>query len=146
MPEFFLEIGTEEIPSGFIEPALKHLKKELDGFFEKSHVQADACQVMGTPRRLVIFSKNVEARQKDVTETYLGPNIKVAFDEQGKPTQAAKGFARGKGVDVAELTTESTPKGKVQTADQLIRFFELGRWLIGPGAVQDRIGGFPAEG
>ena len=35
MPELFLEIGTEEIPSRFIVPALDYLKKETSLFFRE---------------------------------------------------------------------------------------------------------------
>ena len=113
MPDLFIEIGTEEIPAGYIEPALADMGKKLSEFFEKGRVDAGTPQVMGTPRRLVVHIPDVDARQKDVVETYQGPNIKVAYDAEGNPTKAAIGFARGKGVDIADLTTETTAKGEV---------------------------------
>ena len=54
MPEFFLEIGTEEIPSRFIEPALKFLEGELSEHFKKNRIGMPASKVMGTPRRLIV--------------------------------------------------------------------------------------------
>ena len=33
MAEFFIEIGSEEIPSGYVEPALRYMEKELSSFF-----------------------------------------------------------------------------------------------------------------
>ena len=116
MPEFFLEIGAEEIPASYIEPALGFLQKELTGFFVKSRIQAGPSRILWTPRRLVLAFAQVDARQKDVVETHLGPNVKAAYDAAGKPTKAAIGFARGKGVDVSALTTEKTPKGEVLCA------------------------------
>lgn len=116
MPELFLEIGTEEIPSGFIEPALIYVEKELQAFFEKNRITASGSRYLGTPRRLVVAFDQVEDRQRDVVETYLGPNIKAAYDAEGNPTKAAIGFARGKGLDVSALTTENTPKGEVVCA------------------------------
>jgi len=116
MTEFFLEIGSEEIPAGYIEPALNSMNRELTAFFAKNRLQADAGQTMGTPRRLAIAFANVDDCQKDIVETHLGSNVKAAYDAGGNPTKAAIGFARGKGVDVADLTVETTPKGEVVCA------------------------------
>jgi len=116
MTEFFLEIGSEEIPAGYIEPALNSMNQELSAFFARNRLQADAGQTLGTPRRLAIAFANVDENQKDIVETHLGPNIKAAYDAGGNPTKAAIGFARGKGVDVADLTVETTPKGEVVSA------------------------------
>jgi glycyl-tRNA synthetase beta chain len=116
MTEFFLEIGCEEIPAGYIEPALTSMNRELTDFFAKNRIQADEGRVFGTPRRLAISFENVEECPKDIVETHLGPNVKAAYDKEGNPTKAALGFARGKGVDVSELTRTTTPKGEVVCA------------------------------
>ncbi len=116
MPEFFLEIGTEELPAGYIEPALSALKSEMTDFFAKNRIKADSVKTMGTPRRLVVSITGVALVQEDVVETHLGPNVKAAYDEKGNPTKAALGFARGKGVEISALTVESTPKGDVISA------------------------------
>ncbi len=116
MPDLLIEIGTEEIPAGYIEPALEDMGRKLTEFFEKSRVAAGQPQLMGTPRRLVVHVPDVDARQKDVVETHFGPNVKVAYDENGNPSKAAIGFAKGRGVDVADLTTETTAKGEVVCA------------------------------
>ena len=113
MPDLFIEIGTEEIPAGYIEPALADMGQKLADFFEKGRVQAGAPQVMGTPRRLVVHIPDVDKRQQDVVETYQGPNVKVAYDADGNPTKAAIGFARGRGVDIKDLSTVTTAKGEV---------------------------------
>jgi glycyl-tRNA synthetase beta chain len=116
MTEFFLEIGCEEIPAGYIEPALISMDQELTAFFAKNRIQADKGQTLGTPRRLAIAFKNVDECPKDIVESHLGPNVKAAYDAEGNPTKAAIGFARGKGVDVSDLTVTTTPKGEVVSA------------------------------
>ena len=45
-------------------------------------------------------------RRKKKTEVFKGPSAKIAFDEEGNPTKAAQGFARGKGIDPSELVVE----------------------------------------
>ena len=116
MPEFFIEIGSEEIPSGYVEPALIYMREELASFFTLNQIKADVPQVLGTPRRLVLSVKGVDALQQDSVDLFQGPSISVAFDDQGAPTKAAIGFARGKGLDVSDLTKQSTAKGEVLCA------------------------------
>ena len=45
MTEFFMEIGCEEIPAGYIEPALNSMNQELTAFFAKNRIQTDAGQI-----------------------------------------------------------------------------------------------------
>ncbi len=52
MPELFIEIGSEEIPAGYIGPALDYLEKELTGFLQKNRIEAGAAKTFGAPRRL----------------------------------------------------------------------------------------------
>jgi glycyl-tRNA synthetase beta chain len=116
MPELFIEIGSEEIPSGYVQPALEYMREELASFFSRNRIKAEAPEILGTPRRLVVSVKGVDALQEDIVELFHGPNIAVAYDEQGNPTKAAIGFARGKGIDVSDLARDKTPKGEVVCA------------------------------
>ncbi|CAI2719566.1 glycine--tRNA ligase subunit beta [Nitrospina watsonii] len=116
MPELFFEIGTEEIPAGYIEPALKHLSGQLSDYLEKHRLHAGKPVWVGTPRRLAVCVPDIAARQEDVVETHLGPSVNIAYDEEGNPTKVAIGFAKGKGIEVSELTREATPKGEVLCA------------------------------
>ncbi len=113
MADLFIEIGVEEIPAGYVKNAYKYLEKEILGFLNKKAISNEKSQSLGTPRRLVVSVSGIEVKQKDVTEKYLGPNVKNAYDENGSPTKAAIGFAKGKGVGVSDLTLEKTPKGEV---------------------------------
>ena len=113
MPELFIEIGSEEIPSGYVQPALEYMREELASFFSRNRIKAEAPEILGTPRRLVVSVKGVDALQEDIVELFHGPSISVAYDEQGNPTKAAIGFARGKGIDVSDLARDKTPKGEV---------------------------------
>ena len=116
MPELFLEIGSEEIPSGYVQPALEFMREELASYFTRNRIKAETPEILGTPRRLVISVKGVDALQEDIVELFHGPSVSVAYDDQGNPTKAAIGFARGKGLDVSELTRDQTTKGEVVCA------------------------------
>lgn len=110
--ELLLEIGTEEIPAAFLPKALKDMERIITGEFSGLRIAHGRVRTMGTPRRLVLSVDDVSERQDDQVIEKMGPSTAVAFDEEGKPTKAAIGFARGQGVDVSELEIVETPKGK----------------------------------
>jgi glycyl-tRNA synthetase beta chain len=110
--DLLLEIGTEEIPARFIPRALADLRAAVAGRLDEAGLAPAAIRVLGTPRRLALLAEHVPEEQPERVELVLGPARKVAFDDEGKPTRAAAGFARGQGVEVGELVLEATPKGE----------------------------------
>ncbi|RNC72718.1 MAG: glycine--tRNA ligase subunit beta [Desulfuromonadales bacterium] len=114
--ELFLEIGTEEIPAGFIPRAMAELEAMITKELENARLTCGEIRTLGTPRRLALAVKALPAVQPDAEITALGPARNVAFDAAGKPTKAAEGFARGQGVDVASLTLVTTEKGEYVAA------------------------------
>ncbi len=110
--ELLLEIGTEEIPAAFMPKALKDMERIITREFSEKRIGHGLIKTMGTPRRLILSVEDVNERQEDQLLEKMGPSTKVAFDEEGKPTKAAIGFARGQGIDVSELEIIETPKGE----------------------------------
>ncbi len=110
--ELLLEIGTEEIPAAFMPKALKDMEKIITKEFSENRIDHGRIKTMGTPRRLLLSVEGVEERQEDQVLEKMGPSTAVAFDEEGKPTKAAIGFAKGQGIGVSELEIVETPKGK----------------------------------
>ncbi len=106
-----LEIGTEEIPAAFISGALDDLARLAGEHLDREHLTHEDVSTIGTPRRLVLFVKNLPDRQPDREEIITGPPAKVAFSSDGKPTKAGEGFARSHGVSVDDLQVEDTEKG-----------------------------------
>ncbi len=106
-----LEIGTEEIPAAFIPGALDDLARLAGEHLDREHLTYEDVSTIGTPRRLVLFVKNLPDRQPDREEIITGPPAKVAFSSDGKPTKAGEGFARSHGVRVEDLQVEDTEKG-----------------------------------
>jgi glycyl-tRNA synthetase beta chain len=112
MFELLLEIGTEEIPSGFIPKALEEMKGLLEKEFQTHRIAYQEIKAMGTPRRLVLMATGVSPHQEGRVLETIGPAKRIAFDEQGCPTKAALGFARGQGIPVQELQVVKTEKGE----------------------------------
>ncbi|HLR86731.1 MAG TPA: glycine--tRNA ligase subunit beta [Wenzhouxiangella sp.] len=111
--DLLVEIGCEELPSAQIGPLLERLAEGLSSRLEKAGLLAgDAqAQLFGTPRRLAVRLPGVAERQQDRTLVRRGPAIAAAFDEHGKPTRAAEGFARSAGLPLDALETVETDKG-----------------------------------
>jgi len=116
--ELFLEIGTEEIPAGFVPKALEDMKGLIRKELENARIEFGAIKTYGTPRRLAIAVADVSEQQPDMLIKAMGPAKKVAFDADGKPTKAGEGFARGQGVDVAELKIVATDKGEYVSVEK----------------------------
>jgi glycyl-tRNA synthetase beta chain len=112
MPDLLFEIGAEEIPAGFVPPALEQLQRDLAKALDDARLAKGEVKALGTPRRLAVFARDVAARQTDATSQAFGPPVAHAFDAEGKPTAAAIGFAKSQGVDVSALERAQTPKGE----------------------------------
>jgi glycyl-tRNA synthetase beta chain len=110
--ELLLEIGSEEIPAGFIGPALENMQKTMAEKLDGLELQYESIQTAATPRRLAICVNGLISQQPDREEEFLGPAKKAAFDQDSKPTKAAIGFARSKGAEVEDLQVVNTPKGE----------------------------------
>ncbi|HEX9113337.1 MAG TPA: glycine--tRNA ligase subunit beta [Nitrospirota bacterium] len=115
--EFLLEIGTEEIPSRFINPAIEKMKELFAALLVSGRVASRGdLRAFGTPRRLVLHCTDMDERQADISKEVVGPPKKVAFDDAGKPTRAAAVFAEKNGIPVQALSFKSTEKGEYVVA------------------------------
>jgi glycyl-tRNA synthetase beta chain len=110
--DYLLEIGCEEIPPGFVGPALWYGGQQFAEVLKKGRLSFDRVDIYGTPRRLTYIVRELQTRQKASEETVLGPPKSVAFDASGKPTKAAEGFAKGQGVPVSEMKLFQTDRGE----------------------------------
>ena len=110
--ELLFEIGTEEIPAGYIAPALEYLAATVGKRLSELGLGYDTVQTVGTPRRLTLAVNQLQAKQEDRRQEHVGPAKKAGFDDQGNPTKAAMGFARSKGLEVSDLQVIMTDKGE----------------------------------
>ncbi|MFC1515742.1 glycine--tRNA ligase subunit beta [Thermodesulfobacteriota bacterium] len=112
METLLLEIGTEEIPAGYIGPALDSMSATLLQKMTDARIAHGRAKVLATPRRLAVEVQKVADKQTPLTSEVLGPPEKVGFDKAGKPTVAAKKFAEKVGVSVSALKVKKTGKGR----------------------------------
>ena len=118
--ELLFEIGTEEIPAGFLSKAVGDMEDIIRKSLTEKMIPFEGIKCMATPRRLVLYIADVAQKQEDQTIEKMGPAKKAAFDEQGNPTKAALGFAKGQGLEVSQLETIVTEKGEYLGARKTI--------------------------
>ncbi len=110
--DFLLEIGCENLPSGYIDGALRQLEEIFSQELRSLKVEYDSIYVTGTPNRLVVHLKGLPARQEGSVTTVTGPPVSVAVAADGSWTKAAEGFAGKQGVTVEALTRLKTDRGE----------------------------------
>lgn len=111
-----VEIGVEEMPAGDVDHVLSLLGVAAPKLFDDLRLSHEGIEVHATPRRIAILAKNVAPRQTDLEQVLKGPSADRAYDAEGKPTQAAQGFARSKGIAVEDLQVQEMEGGRYVTA------------------------------
>ena len=104
--DLLFEIGAEEIPAGFMPNILGQLKQLAETKLNDAHLPFESIETYGTPRRLALIVKGLGDASAEISERHKGPSASIAYDADGNATKAAIGFARGKGLDVADLVVE----------------------------------------
>ncbi|MCK9392044.1 MAG: glycine--tRNA ligase subunit beta, partial [Syntrophales bacterium] len=115
-----LEIGTEEIPAAFLPKAMADMDDLIRKALKGERVQHGQVTAMATPRRLFLCVADLSEMQEDQVIEKLGPTRKAAFDDQGTPTKAAIGFARGQGLEISEIEIIANDKGEYLCARKKI--------------------------
>ena len=104
--DLLFEIGAEEIPAGFMPNILGQLKTLAETKLNDAHLPFESIATYGTPRRLALIVKGLADTSAEISERHKGPSASIAYDADGNATKAVIGFARGKGLDVADLVVE----------------------------------------
>jgi glycyl-tRNA synthetase len=113
---FLLEIGTEELPAGDLETALEQLRVKVPELLGALRLAYTGLEVAGTPRRLLVYVKDLAPRQSDFEQVIKGPPVDRAFGPDGAPTKAGEGFARSKGVALSDLQVREIDGGRYVAA------------------------------
>mgnify|MGYP001009156753 FL=1 len=109
---FLCEIGTEEIPAGYIPPAAEAIKKTFVEKFQENRIAFSAVDILATPRRLTVLASGVSETQSEEEAELKGPSAKAAYDAQGNPTKALEGFLKGNHLTEKDVYRQNTEKGE----------------------------------
>ncbi|HET8824037.1 MAG TPA: glycine--tRNA ligase subunit beta, partial [Terriglobales bacterium] len=116
MPDFLLEIGTEEIPARMIAAAQEELRRRVGELLARERLAPTGdVSELDTPCRLAVLASGIPPAQPDITEQLTGPSVNVAYKDD-QPTPAAQAFAKKAGIDVSALDRVTTPKGEYLAA------------------------------
>jgi len=112
--DLLVELGCEELPPKALDDIREAFFNAVRAGLEKNKLSFDAkgSRSWSSPRRLAVLFHDVASGQPDQDQERRGPAVNAAFDNEGKPTGAALGFARSVGKDVSELETQETDKGQ----------------------------------
>lgn len=101
--DFLVELGTEELPPKALKTLSESFRDGIVNGLKAAGLAHGEVTAFAAPRRLAVFVAGLATQQPDRTIAVDGPPVKAAFDASGNPTQAALGFARKNGVDIAAL-------------------------------------------
>ncbi len=109
--DLLVELGTEELPSLSLKPLQKAIQKSLSALLEEQRLTFIKLETLASPRRLAVRVSGLSVQQPDSNQQRLGPKREAAYDAEGKPTQAALGFAESCRVGISALQEIETDKG-----------------------------------
>ncbi|MCQ4318959.1 glycine--tRNA ligase subunit beta [Stutzerimonas stutzeri] len=107
--DFLVELGTEELPPKALGKLSDAFRSGIEKGLKEAGLSHGRVQAFAAPRRLAVLIEQLDSEQPDRSINLDGPPLQAAFDAEGEPTQAALGFARKCGVDLAEVD-RSGPK------------------------------------
>lgn len=107
-----IEIGTEELPPTSLKALAQAFSANVSAHLNKLQIYFDEIDWYATPKRLALSLRGCDTKQPDQIIEKRGPAVKVAFDNQGQPTQAALGWASANGIEIADAERHVTAKGE----------------------------------
>lgn len=107
---FLFEIGTEELPPGFLSTIDSWIKNHLTQALKDALIPADSIEVYTTARRIGILLNGLPTEQPDQTENLTGPPLRIAKDKEGNWSKAALAFSKKCAVEPEQLETKDNGK------------------------------------
>ena len=109
---FLVEIGTEELPPKALKTLAISFADNVEAELNQAGLTFDKIEWFAAPRRLAVKVLNLATQQPSKEIEKRGPAVSAAFDDEGKPTKAAEGWARGCGITVDQAERIATDKGE----------------------------------
>ncbi|WP_419814872.1 glycine--tRNA ligase subunit beta [Glacieibacterium sp.] len=104
MPDFILELLTEEIPARMQSAAADQLRARFTAGIA-AQLPVGTIETHVTPRRLILIARDIAAQGTATEEERRGPRADA-------PPQAIEGFLRSTGLARDQLEERDTPKGR----------------------------------
>ncbi|MCK5567709.1 MAG: glycine--tRNA ligase subunit beta, partial [Actinomycetia bacterium] len=101
--DLVLEIGTEELPPSCIREGAASFKILLEKNIKSNLIDFGKISVFHSPRRIIAYIKDLGTLQKSEEKVVTGPPKNISIGPDGKPNQAASGFAKSLGINACDL-------------------------------------------
>ena len=121
MAEFFLELFSEEIPSGLQKNLREKLLEEFQKLFLEKSIKSKKSFSLSSPNRLIVVFEGLDKRIKILSEEIKGPKTSA-------PEKALEGFIRSNKIEKKDLFKNKTKKGEFyffKTKSKLLKTNEL---------------------
>jgi glycyl-tRNA synthetase beta chain len=105
MPDFLLELFSEEIPARMQGKACDDLARLFAEQLAEAGLKVEAVETHATPRRLALIARGLPLQTEAVSEERRGPRADA-------PEQALAGFLKSTGLTRDQLEERDDPKGR----------------------------------
>jgi glycyl-tRNA synthetase beta chain len=109
--KLLLEIGVEEIPADYLEPAANQIKDDLTKALQEKRIAFDAIETLYTVRRLIAVVEGVAPRQQDLFAEKKGPKYDVAYKDNVL-TDVGKNFIEKNNITEKDFIIKEEKNGK----------------------------------
>jgi len=104
MPDFLVEIGTEELPPKALMGLANAFHDRIAFGFKRNYLTFKKTTVFATPRRIAVLLKDLDKQAPNKEITIWGPPTKIAFNTAGDPTAAGIAFAKKNNIPIESLS------------------------------------------
>ena len=119
--DLLFELGCEELPPTSLLKLSNALLSGIENGLKEADLSYTSTHAYATPRRLAVIVKGLACSQADKSIEKRGPAVQAAFADDGTPSRAAVGFAKGCGTTVENLGRLKTNKGEWLAFNQQIK-------------------------
>jgi len=109
--DFFVEIGTEELPPKALKTLATAFSDNIVEELAKHNLSHGDVSWYAAPRRLAVRVNQLALQQQDKVVEKRGPALAAAFDADGQPTKAAAAWAASNGITAEQAERLETDKG-----------------------------------
>lgn len=118
---YLFEIGVEELPTSYIQPAIEFIANYFDNQLHNYMIGFESIEKYSTPRRLALIINGLPICQKDIKKEIIGPPKKIAYDSDGNLNKVGLGFLRKQGLSEKNIVIKKLKRGEYLTSIKVVK-------------------------
>lgn len=112
MIDFLLEIGFEEFPPSLLKKTAEDLSVKVGKLLVDERIFYRSIRTIYTSRRFGALVLGLTRKQKPQIIEIHGPPKKLAFDNNGEPTEMLRGFMKANNLKATQIFTKKIKEGE----------------------------------